>query len=109
MRTMSGLPPKEEPAPTASPVSNFISSEATTSTASASDLAVQHTLELLKGKRDIPMILSGPSPQAAPVPAQPINKKAQLTEPPKERELTEKEKREQEEAALEAMTSIEER
>lgn len=37
---------------------------------------------------------------------QPI-KKAQLEAPPKE--LTEKEKKEQEEAALEAMTSIEER
>lgn len=106
MRQMSGLAPKEEaPAVT----SNFISqpAELSHSAQSASEIAVQHTLDLLNGKKDAPMILSGPSPQAAPVPAQPI-KKAQL-EPPKERELTEKEKREQEEAAMEAMNSIEDR
>jgi hypothetical protein len=84
MRSMSGLQPKEE-------TSNFLSSPSafSSSVQSATDKAVQSSLE----KKDIPMILPGPSPQAAPVAVQPI-KKAQLEAPPKE--LTEQEKREEE-------------
>jgi hypothetical protein len=111
MRSMSGLAPKEEPAVTTSsffsspvaPAQPVISAQSILSanpvisaasilnaqpTQSAQDSAVQHTLDLLRGVK---------SPVAAPVetpvaaPAAPVKK---VEEAPKERELTEKEKRE---------------
>lgn len=109
MRTMSGLQPKEV---TSSFVSQPVEPVEISHPAdqSASDIAVKHIQEMMKGaqtkKKDWTLSFPGPISQGAPVPQQPI-KKAQLESAPKE--LSEKEKKEQEEAALEAMTSIEDR
>lgn len=103
---MSGLAPKEDPAVT--PTSNFISEPikpvSIPQPAASSSNNVQHMIEMLKAKKT----------------AQPIRPKVILPKPkvimPKPvvkmeapKELTDLQKQEQEQAALEAMTSIEDR
>ena len=104
---MSGLAPKEEPAVT--PVSNFISEpikpvSIPQPVAASSGNNVQHMIEMLKAKKTAQPI----RPKVIlPKPKVIMPKPAVKMEAPKE--LTDSQKQEQEQAALEAMTSIEDR
>ena len=106
MRTMSGLAPKENPA-AVTPISNFISEPikpvSIPQPVASSGNNVQHMIEMLKAKKT-------PQPIVRPkviLPKVIMPKPVVKMEAPKE--LTDSQKQEQEQAALEAMTSIEDR